>query len=264
VTILEEINEVKREEVKSLRRNFSHSRFRDSEFFDKPKISLSSSLNRSDRISIIAEIKKASPSRGIIRENFNHQDIAKEYMDNEVEAISILTDVNFFQGNIKYLHDIALFKVVPLLRKDFIIDEYQIFEAKANGADAILLIAESLSEAQIKELTEAAIETDLEVLLELHSIKELEKIDFNLNRIIGVNNRDLNNFSVDLNSTENIGKLIPADNLLVSESGIKSERDLEFIKSTNSKAILVGEHIMLSENIGNSIEELKKWCQIES
>lgn len=264
MTILEEINEVKKEEVKKLRSDFTISRFSDSEFFNKPKLSFYNSLKRTDRISIIAEIKKASPSKGIIRENFNHLKIADIYMENEVDAISVLTDVNFFKGNISYLNDIAKIKTVPLLRKDFIIDEYQIFEAKANGADVILLIAESLSKNQICDLTAAAKETDLEVLLELHAEEEFEKINFDQNKIIGINNRDLKTFNVDLNTTKVLGEMIPEDNLLVAESGIKTKENIEFIKKTKAKAILVGEHLMVSKNISDSVKELIEWCFYES
>ena len=263
MTILEEINEVKKEEVKKLRSDFTLSRFSDSEFFNKSRISFSKALNNTDKISIIAEIKKASPSKGIIREKFNHTDIANIYMENEVDAISILTDVNFFKGSIDYLNDIAKIKLVPLLRKDFIIDEFQIYEAKANGADAILLITESLSVNQISELTSAAFENDLEVLLELHSIQEIEKINFEQNKIIGINNRDLKTFGVDLETTNKIGHLVPAENILVSESGIKTKSDIEFIKNTRANAILVGEHLMASNHISDAVKELKEWCRIE-
>ena len=264
MTILDEINEVKKEEVKKLKKDFTISRFKDSEFFDKPKISFFESLNNEDRISIIAEIKKASPSKGIIREDFNHTDIANYYMEKEVEAISVLTDVNFFKGSINYLNDIAKFKTVPLLRKDFIIDEYQIYEAKSNGADTILLIAESLSKNQIQELTSAAYENDLEVLIELHSSEQIDKIDFSQNKIIGINNRDLKTFDVSLETTKIIGESIPKNNLLVAESGIKTREDIEFIKVTNARAILVGEHLMASSNISDAVEQLKDWCRIES
>ncbi len=264
MTILEEINEVKKEEVKKLKRDFSLNRFSDTEFFTKPKISFFDALNQIDRISIIGEIKKASPSKGIIREDFNHLDIAKIYMENRIEAISVLTDANYFKGNIKFLKDIAQIKTVPLLRKDFIIDEYQIYEAKSNGADTILLIAESLSPNQISELTSAAIENDLEVLLELHSVEELQKISFEQNRVIGINNRDLKNFSVDLNTTNVIGEFIPQENLLVAESGIKTKKDIEFIKKTKASSILVGEHLMSSINIADVVKELKNWCRIEN
>ena len=248
MTILDEINDVKREEVKKLKRNFTLSRFSDSEFFSRKRLSFLHAINRADRISIIAEIKKASPSKGIIKNDFNHLDIAKIYMDNEAEAISILTDINFFKGSITFLNDIAKIKRVPLLRKDFIIDEYQIYEAKSNGADVVLLIAESLSSMQMKELISVAIENDLEVLLELHSIDQVKKINFNLETVIGINNRDLKTFNVDL----------------VSESGIKTLKDINFIKKTRTRAILVGEHLMASQNIKSSLKELKTWCRIEN
>lgn len=264
MTILDEINEVKKEEVKKLRSDFTLSRFSDSEFFRKSRVSFYKALKNKDKISIIAEIKKASPSKGTIREDFNHLDIANIYMENGVDAISVLTDINFFKGSINYLIDIAKFKTVPLLRKDFIIDEYQIFEAKAYGADAVLLIAESLSKTQISELTAAAVESDLEVLLELHSIEELEKINFDQNKIIGINNRDLKNFKVDLQTTSKIGELIPNENLLVSESGIKTKTDIDFIKKTKVSAILVGEHLMSAQKIGNAVKELKEWSVNEN
>lgn len=264
MTILDEIISIKREEVKYLKRNFTLSRFKDSEFFEKGKLSLYNSLNKKDRISIIAEIKKASPSKGIIRDDFNHLQIADIYMNCEVDAISILTDKKFFMGNIFYLNNIAKIKTVPLLRKDFIIDEYQIFEAKSNGADAILLIAEVLSKNQIAELTYAASEIDLDVLLELHSVEEIEKINFFLNKIIGVNNRDLKTFKVDLETTKNIGKLIPQENLLVSESGISTKESLDFVKTTKTKSVLVGEHFMKSSNIENELKIFKEMCFYEN
>jgi len=264
MTILEEMNEVKKEEVRLLRKNFTLSRFRDSEFYENPKLSLYSSLNNQSRISIIAEIKKASPSKGIIKEDFNHLKIADIYIQNKIDAISILTDQKFFMGNISFLNDIAKIKTVPLLRKDFIIDEYQIFEAKTNGADAVLLIAESLSSNQINELTAAAEETDLEVLLELHSADQIKKIDFNKNKIIGINNRDLSSFSVDLNTINKISKFVPSDNILVSESGIKTMEDVNFIKNTRSNAILVGEHLMSSINIEKALLDLTLWCSYEN
>lgn len=263
MTILEEINEAKKEEVKKLRQTYTLSRFKDSEYFEKPRLSLFSSLNNENRISVIAEIKRASPSRGIIRENFNHMEIAEIYMENNADAISILTDENYFKGSLKFLIEIAQIKRVPLLRKDFIIDEYQLFDAKANGADAVLLIAESLSKNQIIELTEAASETDLEILLELHSASEIKKIDFNKNRIIGINNRNLKSFDVDLNTTKEICELIPAANLIVAESGIKSRNDLSYIKQTRAKSILVGEHLMKSPIIKDALCELIDWCYYE-
>jgi indole-3-glycerol phosphate synthase len=264
MTILDKILEVKKEEIKTLKQNFTLSRFSDSEYFKKPRFSFLTALNRNDRISIIAEIKKSSPSKGIICDKFNHMEIADIYIKNEVEAISILTDLNFFQGSISYLGDIASIKNVPLLRKDFIIDEYQIYEAKSNGADVVLLISEALSQNQIKELTAAALENDLEVLMELHSIDQVQKIDFGLNEVIGINNRNLENFKVDLETTNIISELIPEKNFIVSESGIKTKEDIQSIKNSRAGAVLVGEHLMSSNNINKAVEEFKEWCKLES
>ncbi len=260
MSFLSEILEVKRDEVKKLKQNFSLSSFRSEEFFDTPTRSLKQALNNDSYISIIAEIKKASPSKGILIENFNHQKIAETYIESEVNAISVLTDKNFFQGDINYLRDIARFKALPLLRKDFIIDEHQIFEAKAFGADAVLLICEALSATQISELTHAANECGLEVLLELHSPSEVPKIDFKLNNLIGINNRNLETFVVDVKTTLDLLDKIPGDVILVSESGITSEAILDQLKNTRVNAILVGEHFMKSKDIKRSLTEFKKWC----
>lgn len=262
--ILDEIIEVKKEEVKILRSKFTLSSFSDSEYFSKPGLSISAKIKSEENISIIAEVKKASPSKGTIRDNFNHMQVAEEYINTGVSAISVLTDANFFKGSIKYLNDIAGIKQMPILRKDFIIDEYQVLEAKSNGADFVLLICEVLSKRQINDLTHAALENDLEVLLELHSDNQLEKIDFTLNKLIGVNNRNLKDFSVDLNTTKLLKENLPSDILIVSESGINNESDIAFLKAVGIDAILVGEHFMKSGTIKNSVNEMKKWCNNES
>jgi indole-3-glycerol phosphate synthase len=264
MSILNRIIDVKKEEVKRLRREFTPSFFRESEMFAAANAGFAKSICRDDRLGIISEIKKASPSKGIIKADFNHLAIAKEYMKNSTDAISVLTDENFFMGQISFLKEIAKEKSLPLLRKDFIIDEYQIFEAKANGADAALLIAEALSKNQVAELTSAALECNLEVLLEIHSARQLDKIDFDKNKLIGINNRDLDSFNVDLNTTVELAEIIPNDVLLVSESGLTSKDNLEIIKRTNVKAVLVGEHFMKSADISKSINEFKEWCKYES
>lgn len=261
IDILAQIVEVKHDEVKLLRRDFTISRFSDSEYFVQKCLDFATALSSPDAISIIAEVKKASPSKGVIRDDFNHLAIANIYASNGANAISVLTDKQFFKGNITYLNDIAKTKKNPLLRKDFVIDEYQVFEAKSNGADAILLISEILSANQINELSNAAIELGMNVLLELHSEEHLSKINFSVNKIIGINNRDLTNFTTDLNSTRNISKQIKEDVIIVSESGIKNKEDLDFLKSTKANAILVGEHFMKSANIGTSLEQMKNFCE---
>jgi indole-3-glycerol phosphate synthase len=264
MSILSEILEVKKEEVAVLHGKYNRSSFAEFEMFAKQTLNFQNALSDKSRINVIAEIKKASPSKGILKEKFNHIEIAQTYFSNGANAVSILTDERFFLGSLNYLKDIAHIKKVPLLRKDFIIDEFQILEAKAYGADAILLIAEALSKDQIKELTSAAAENQLNVLLEIHSARQLDKIGFNLNKIIGVNNRDLESFEVDLNTTVEIAELLPDNILIVSESGVSSQSNLDKLKQTKVNAVLVGEHFMKSNDIGKSLSHFVEWCQYES
>lgn len=263
MNILEEILSVKKEEAARLRRDYSLSRFGDSPFYSLPSISLREALDKKDRISLIAEIKKGSPSKGIIRSNFNHLKIAETYFNCGVEAVSVLTDKNFFSGSIEFLKDIASFKPVPLLRKDFIIDEYQVYESKSYGADAILLICEALSRSQIKELTLCASECGLDVLLELHSKEMLEKIDFSLNGIIGINNRNLETFVTDLAVTKEISRLLPENSVKVSESGIGERKDFDFLKELGMNAVLIGETFMREDKIQDKVKLVKEWCSLE-
>lgn len=263
MTILQKILEVKAKEVAELHRNYSRNSFGDSKVFGMKRLSFESALHKMRKIGLIAEIKKASPSKGILRRDFNPVEIAKIYMQYGADAISVLTDVQFFHGNIFSLKDIAAIKTVPLLRKDFIIDEFQILEAKANGADAVLLIAEILSKEQIKDFTSIAFENDLEVLLEIHSEKQLSKINFDINKIIGINNRDLDTFNVDISTTKELAKKIPANCTIVSESGIGSKIDLDYLMNAGVHAVLSGEHFMKSQSIQDSLEQFIGWCRIE-
>ena len=258
--ILAEIVAVKRNEVKKLRSKYSYSNFGDFPYFGRKALSMAKALTADLDLAIIAEVKKASPSAGVIRADFDHRRIADIYHEHGANAISVLTDVRFFQGNITYLSDIARDREVPLLRKDFIIDESQIFEAKAQGADCVLLICEILSAGQLADLSHAAYETGLEVLTEIHSKEQLSKIDFNLNRIIGVNNRDLTSFKVDIDTTLRLAEKIPEETILVSESGLKQKSDFEQLLSAPVNAVLVGEQLMRSEDIGNELKKCKEWC----
>jgi indole-3-glycerol phosphate synthase len=175
-----------------------------------------------------------------------------------------LTDQNFFQGHISFLNDIAKSRMLPLLRKDFIIDDFQIYEARSNGADCILLIAEILSSGQLAELTHAAAELGLETLVEIHSAAQIQKLNFINNDLVGINNRNLENFKVDLQTTATLADLIPDQVLLVSESGIQSSDDLEFLKETRVNAVLVGEHLMRQKDISQEIYNFKKWAHHEN
>lgn len=262
MNILDEITSVKKYEVGILRRDYTYSRFSDSEFFNRKCLSIKDEIKKNKDISIIAEIKKASPSKGIINQDFDHIRIANIYFENDVNAVSVLTDKKFFQGNEIFLQDIAKFRNKPLLRKDFIIDEYQVIQSKSYGADVILLIAEILSPAQITEFSAAAHELGMEVLLELHSADELFKIDNSVNDLIGINNRDLKSFQTDIETTIKMRKLLKGDPLVVSESGINSSITVEILKDNGINAMLVGEFIMKSKNIKDTIQQLKEWCKL--
>lgn len=264
MNILKQIIEVKREEIKKLKKKYSINSFSSMEYFQSKTRSLKSALSHPEKISIIAEVKKASPSKGIIKSDFDHIRIADTYQSNGADAISVLTDEKFFQGKISFLSEIRKISEIPLLRKDFILDDYQILEAKAFGADVILLISEILSANQIKDLTDCAVENNLDVLLELHSENEISKIDFNRNNLIGINNRDLTTFEVDLKTTEKVLLKIDNEIISVSESGISKRDDIEYLKSIKVNAILVGEHFMRSENLSNELKQFIEWCSYEN
>lgn len=264
MNFLEEILTVKRDEVNSLKKRFSISAFESMELFNKKCSPLYDALSVFKSISLIAEIKKASPSKGIIRKDFDHLEIANSYIKSVVDAISILTDEIFFKGNIKFISDVRMLTSIPLLRKDFLIDEIQLFEAKAFGADAVLLISEILTKNQISDLTNAASKLGLNVLLELHSINQLDKIDFTINNIIGINNRNLLDFKTDIKTTEEIKRHLPKDVIVVSESGISSKDDFTFLKKQNINAVLIGEHFMKSKNVYSEVIKIKSWCQYEN
>jgi indole-3-glycerol phosphate synthase len=260
MNLLNHIVEVKKDEIQKLKSCNAMSYFLDSEFYHKSCRDFKSAIFQPNKLSVIAEIKKGSPSRGIIKNNFSQTEIAQVYNNCNVNAISVLTDTNFFHGEISFLKDIAIFTKAPLLRKDFIIDEIQIHQAKALGADAVLLICEILEKEKISELPEAANSLGLDVLLELHSEEQLNKINFDLNRIIGINNRDLKTFVTTLETTVNIKKLLPDGIITISESGISSCEDLLKVKSLKIDAVLVGEYLMRSDNLEDSLTKLLECC----
>ncbi len=259
MSFLDKILEVKRREVAALRLKQRIREYPPGHLFHSPRFELEEEIKKSSGIAVIAEVKKASPSKGVLREDFDHLSIASDYMGNGASALSILTDREFFQGDISFLSDIARLKTRPLLRKDFIIDELQIVEAREAGADAILLISEALTKEEIAKLTRYAHSLSLGVLLELHSPDQLGKIDFGLNTLIGVNNRDLVTFSTDLATTEKISGLVPAGVTLVSESGIRTRGDITRVMNAGAKAVLVGEHFMRQSSPGEALAEMKSW-----
>jgi indole-3-glycerol phosphate synthase len=208
-------------------------------------------------INIIAEVKKASPSKGVIKENFDPVEIAKSYEKGGAKAISVLTDKKFFQGSPFYLRQVAEAVNLPVLRKDFIIDEFQIYGAKALGASSFLLIAAILDESQLKDFIDLGRELGMEPLVETHSEEEVEKALKCGAEIIGVNNRDLKTFNVSLETTLKLLPLIKSENkTLVSESGIKGKEDIIKLRNAGVDAFLIGETLMRSEK---PEEVLKSW-----
>lgn len=208
-------------------------------------------------IRLIAEIKKASPSKGLIRESFDPGSIAGIYEEKAVDAISVLTEEDFFQGDINYIRTVKDRASRPVLRKDFIIDEYQIYEARVFGADAILLIASLLERQQAEEYLHLCGELGLSVLFEVHDHLELEKalrVDAD---IIGINNRNLKTMSIDLGTTFLLKKELPSDRLVVSESGIKTRDDVLRLDAAGIDAMLIGTSLMESREIGKKIDELR-------
>ena len=258
MSILDKIVSEKRQEVTRLRtraatvKQMAAARkdFRD----------FSAALRRKDAVSLIAEVKKASPSAGLIRKDFDAIAIAREYEAGGASALSVLTDEKFFQGKIDYLKLIRDAVRLPLLRKDFIIDELQIYEAVAYGADAVLLIVAILDDAQLKDFRALAEHLRLAALVEVHDEAELDRAVQAGAAIIGINNRDLRDFSVSLATTETLaGKLrrgMCAERLIVAESGINSHADVQRVRQAGVDAILVGESLMRSGNIAMKVKEL--------
>ena len=193
---------------------------------------------------IIAEIKKASPSAGIIAENFDPVQKAKEYEVNGASALSILTEEDFFMGSMEHLKKVKKVTSLPILRKDFMIDEYQIYESKLIGADCILLIASILSDKKIEDFINIAKEVGLDYLIEVHDEAELERIAHHKEALIGINNRDLKTFEVDLDNSVRLRKLFKEENIFIAESGIKSREDMNYLKLNDIRVFLIGESLM--------------------
>lgn len=207
-------------------------------------------------ISFICELKKASPSKGIIKEDFNYLDIAKEY-NKCADIISCLTEPFFFLGSDEYLTNVKMNVSIPVLRKDFILYEYQIYEAKAIGADAILLIVAILDRETLKKYIDLAHSIGLGCLVEAHDEKELEIAISCGAKVVGVNNRNLKDFTIDMNNSINLRNKAPKDVLFVSESGIKTRNDIKRLEENNVNAVLIGETLMRSNDIINEVRKLK-------
>jgi indole-3-glycerol phosphate synthase len=218
--------------------------------------SFKDAISRKEAINIIAEVKRQSPSKGIIREDFNHLEIAQAYSEAGAAAMSVLTEEDFFGGHLRFLTEIHERTDVPLLRKDFIIDEYQIYEARLAGASAILLIAALLDDELLWRFIKRAEELKLDALVEVHIEAEMHRAIEVGAQIIGVNNRDLTTFNVDLQTSVRLAPLAPASTVLVSESGINTREDIQNLTAAGFQAFLIGEHLMRQNDIAAELRLL--------
>ena len=205
---------------------------------------------------VIAEVKKASPSKGVLRPDFIPADIAQSYAEHGAACLSVLTDQQFFQGSIDYLKQARASCDLPVLRKDFMVDAYQVYEARAMGADCILLIAACLDDAQMKSLEALAMSLDMAVLVEVHDRAELERALLLKTPLLGINNRNLKTFEVSLDATLGMLKDVPADRLLVTESGITTAADVQRMRTAGVQAFLVGEAFMRADDPGQALAQL--------
>jgi indole-3-glycerol phosphate synthase len=257
-TILDEIVATKLREIEAAKEAFPASQLERLLEELPPSRDFTAAINKADTVSVIAEVKKASPSAGVIRADFDPSKIAQTYFHHGAAAVSVLTDWHYFQGDLYYLALIKdSFGHWPLLRKDFILDRYQLLESRANGADAILLIAECLSGTRLGELYKQAKELGLHVLMELHDAEQLPRVLDTECPVIGINNRDLRTFKTRLEHTLELLPKIPRDRVVVSESGIATHADLIRLGDAGAKAVLVGESLMRSPDIGAALDALR-------
>lgn len=252
MTILDKIIERKKEEVAAARSRISLNQLKDTAFFGRPICSLKESIK--NKSGIIAEFKRQSPSKGIINNSVEPLEVVSAYENFGASGISILTDLDFFGGNLNDILAVRNEINIPILRKDFMIDEYQFYEAKSIGADVVLLIASCLSPTQVQEFTELAHDLKLEVLLEIHTEDELMHFNSKID-LVGINNRNLKDFKVDLQHSVQLKNQLPKEVLSVAESGIYSLEDFTFLKEKGFDGFLMGEYFMKNTNPAKAFEE---------
>jgi indole-3-glycerol phosphate synthase len=255
-TILDRIIASKRREVAAAMKRMPerelHRRLADA----PPPRPFRAALERPGDVGVIAEVKKASPSAGLLRADFDPVALAQSFAAHGAACLSVLTDEPFFQGHLDYLTAIRRAVAVPVLRKDFILDSYQLLEARAAGADAVLLIAEVLPDPDLGRLLAETIELGMDALVELHDAEQLPRVLATGAALIGVNNRDLRTFVTQLEHTLDIAPRVPADRCLVSESGIRTRADLDRLRAAGVKAVLVGESLMRAPDVGAALAAL--------
>ncbi len=256
-TILDRIVETKWREIASAKATVPQAELEQRAADAPPARDFRAALRRADHVAIIAEVKKASPSAGIIRPDFDPVAIARTYETHGAAAISVLTDVDYFQGSLQYLTAVKAAVRLPVLRKDFLLDRYQLIEARAAGADAVLLIAECLPGDRLAALQHAASELGLHTLVELHDAEQLPRVLDCGASVIGINNRDLRTFATRLEHTLELLPKIPTDRTVVSESGIRIPADLATLGAAGARAVLVGESLMRAPDIGAALDTLR-------
>lgn len=254
--ILDQILAHKVEEVAICKEQIPLARLRAQAKLQEPPRDFIGALRDAPRPALIAECKKASPSKGLLRADYDVRRLVQAYDDNGAAALSVLTDERFFQGTLDDLVTARSISRLPALRKDFIVDEYQLYEARAAGADAVLLIVAALDDARLKAFYQLAGALRLAALIEVHDLKELERAFRVGPQVIGVNNRNLRDFSVDVQTTAKLRVRIPGNVLVVAESGIHSRRDVEELAQTGVDAMLVGEALVTATDVGAKVREL--------
>lgn len=257
--ILARILQRKQEEIAESRQNISLDELRELVTDSKPTRGFYRAIVSTieeDRPAVIAEIKKASPSKGIIRDEFDPEAIARSYEQGGATCLSVLTDRDFFQGSDDHLMQARSACQLPVLRKEFIIDPYQVYESRAMGADCVLLIVAALGDSQMQELSSLSMELGMDILVEVHNREELERGLMLRTPLIGINNRDLHTFSTDLNTTLDLLTDVYPDRTVVTESGIQTQNDVALMRKNNVNAFLVGEAFMTAEQPGDKLREL--------
>jgi len=255
--ILERIVASKRREIAEARSSVSEAEL-ERRVADAPPVrDFRAALDRPGTVQLLAEVKRASPSAGVLREDFDAVAIARIYEEHGAAAISVLTDEPFFQGHVSYTTAIRAAVAPPVLRKDFILDRYQLLEARVAGADAVLLIAECLDGEQLPQLLRAAHDLGMEALVEFYDAQNLSRVVDSGATLVGVNNRDLRGFATRLEHTLELAPRIPADRCLVSESGIRTRQDVVRLQAAGVRAVLVGEAFMRAPDIGAKLDELR-------
>jgi len=255
-TILDEIVATKRREIARAKAAVPESALRERAASAPATRNFFEPLARGGPIRLIAEVKKASPSKGVIRADFQPVEIALTYQQHGAVCLSVLTDEHYFQGSLEHLRQVRAAVALPVLRKDFILDSYQLFEARAAGADAVLLIAECLDDCNLRKLFREAVDLGLTPLVELYEPENLQRAFDAGATLIGINNRDLRTFQTDLDHTLRIRERVPDECVLVSESGIRTRADVQRLQAAGVDAILVGETLMASPDLGAAVDTL--------